>query len=128
MPTYNGDEMLRDRIGPCAEPRICPLCAGELLSKDIPIGPFNCKHCAKRLPPHFFPGYRWLAGLLCASIGTIWAWHEGHTGSFVVFFIGIYTFPVRVAWEIVVNKFFLPRQLDPESTYVPSIISTEPRP
>jgi hypothetical protein len=112
-----------ERFGPCAEPRICPLCGGKLLSQDIPPGKFNCKHCVKELQPRFFRGYVWVRGLCCCAVGGTAAWHAGYGGSFIVFVIGVYALPVLIAWDLIVNKYLLPKQLEAVPPYVPSIIS-----
>src|SRR5262249_49531484 len=109
--------------GPCAGPRICPLCDGELLSQDVPPGKFNCIHCGKLLEPSYPRGYLWVRILFCYGIAAMWAWHAGYGGSFVVFMIGFYALPLLVAWEVIVNKFFLPKRLKPVDPFIPSIIS-----
>ena len=114
-----------ERFGPCAGPRICPLCKGELLSEDVPPGKFTCKHCCKLLQPSYFRGYLWVRGLCCGAGGVIWAFHSRFGGSFLVFVIALYALPLMVAWDLIVQKLFLPKRLEPVGPYIPSIVSND---
>ena len=92
---------------------VCPLCQGKLCKQDIrPLG-FDCPHCFKALKPCYFSGYLWVRGLGSVGAGLIWAWHNGWTGSFVIFVLGFYALPVMLFWDLFVFEFLRPKKIEP---------------